>query len=80
MAESAAAEERPATSAELEALRAELARNTEQLERVEALLRATLKRRPSKRYEAPRAVDVDAEREKRAAEKMAAPKRRRKRA
>lgn len=54
---------------------------TAQLERVEALLRATLKRRPSKRYEAPKAATAtDVAREERAAAKMAAPKRKRRRA
>lgn len=54
---------------------------TTQLARVEALLRATLKRRPSKRYDAPKAAtNADAEREERAAAKMNAPKRKRRRA
>lgn len=65
---------------DVEDLRVELEANREQLARVEALLRALLKRRPSKRHEAPKGAALDPEREARAAAKMAAPKRRRKRA
>jgi hypothetical protein len=84
------AAERPATSAEIEALRAELAATREkldathaELERLVPLVRASLARRPSKKYAAPapRAEGVlsDEERE-RIRKKLAAPKTKRRRA
>lgn len=85
-----AAPDRPATSAELEALRAELAASREEnaatrelLERVVPLLRAAINRRPSKRLAPPakrvEGVLTDEERE-RIRKTLAAPKQRRKRA